>query len=207
MTDAAFEVRELTLDEIRSVYHRYLIYDFPDDERKPLFMIERAHARGRYRCFGAVKGGEILAYAFFAGLIHEGKRLLLLDYLAVREDIRDRGVGGAFLSSLRSGPLIGADMVLVEADDPDFARDGEDKATRLRRLRFYFRCGLLDTGVRSLLYGVRYAILEMPLSAAHTQAEAFAAYETLYHSILPPWIYKKQVAVSIKETDRHAGEI
>ena len=30
------QTRILTIEEIREVYEKYLYYDFPDDERKPL---------------------------------------------------------------------------------------------------------------------------------------------------------------------------
>ena len=35
-------VRELTLDEVRDVYGKYLTEDFPADELRPLYMIEEA---------------------------------------------------------------------------------------------------------------------------------------------------------------------
>ena len=82
-----FEVRELFLDQIRALYRKRLKADFPKDELKPLIVIERAHARGGYVCYGALDREDILAYAFF---VKQGG-LALLDYYAVRGDLRGRG--------------------------------------------------------------------------------------------------------------------
>ena len=60
------QTRILTIEEIREVYEKYLYYDFPDDERKPLSRIEQSIREGRYLCTGAfAEDGGFLAYAFF----------------------------------------------------------------------------------------------------------------------------------------------
>ena len=123
----AFAVETLSLPQIRALYRERMTRDFPPDELKPLAMIEKALARDEYVCYGAVNGGGILAYAYFVMLKENGKPYALFDYYAVRQDIRDRGVGSRFMQALIAGPLREMDCVLLEVDDPDCAKTPEEK--------------------------------------------------------------------------------
>ena len=59
------KVRELQVDEIKSLYNERLTRDFPPDELKPFTMIMSALERDAYICYGALVEESILAYAFF----------------------------------------------------------------------------------------------------------------------------------------------
>ena len=74
------EICPLTLLQLREIYAQRMVEDFPPDELKPLWMIERALDEGRYSCFGWFEGGEILAYALFVRL----KRAALLQSRIIR---------------------------------------------------------------------------------------------------------------------------
>lgn len=68
-----------------------------------------------------------------------GGKLLLIDYLAVRDDRRGEGIGQAFLAAIRdwaSGTLR-VDGLLIEAEYGD-EKDAE-------RVRFWERCGFVLT--------------------------------------------------------------
>ena len=187
--DRAFAVRLLALDEVRALYRSRLAADFPPDELKPLSAIESALARGEYACYGAMDGDEALACAFFVKL--GGKALF--DYLDVARELRDRGIGSRFLQALIAGPLRDLDCVLLEVDDPDFAPDAEELETRRRRLAFYLRNGLVDTGVRATVWGVEYRILALPVGRAPTPAQARETYAALYRAIFPPRVFASRV--------------
>ena len=101
------EICPLTLLQLRVLYARRMVEDFPPDELKPLWMIERALDEGRYSCFGWFEGGEILAYALFVRL----GRTALFDYYTVRRDLRDSGDGSRFIRALIERPLAGMDCV------------------------------------------------------------------------------------------------
>ena len=94
-----FRVAPLPADRVRQLYTERLREDFPPDELKPLSAIEEMLCRGRYVCYGAADGDEILAYAFF---VKNGKNALA-DYFAVRRDLRDRGIGSRFIGELIAG--------------------------------------------------------------------------------------------------------
>ena len=191
MNTSFLRIQELSLNQIRKLYLERLKRDFPPDEIKPLSRIERALARGEYVCYGAMDGEAILAYAFF---VVTGKRALF-DYFAVAEELRDRGIGSRFIRELMDGLLSQMDCVLLEVDDPDHGQGQEEVALRNRRLAFYLRNGLTDTGVRTKVYGVDFRILSLPVGRMPSVDETRTVYVELYHTILPPKLYEKWVIV------------
>ena len=183
------DVQALSLLQIRRVYSAQMTGDFPPDELKPLAIIEKALAEGNYCCYGAFCEGEIIAYAFFVQM----ERLALLDYYAVKREVRDRGIGGRFLKALMTDALRGMDCVLLEAEDPDRASNETDHSNRQRRIRFYLRNGLEDTGVRTCINGVPYRVLTLPVGREVSPQQVRQAYASLYHAMLPRKLYDEMV--------------
>ena len=187
------ETRRLTdFKLVRSLYRSRLKKDFAPNELKPLSAMRRAWERGAYDCYGLFGGEEILGYAFF---VRNG-RDRLLDYFAIAEDCRGGGLGSAFLRQL-AGCIADADCVVAEAEDPDTAPDAETRELRERRLRFYERNGYIVTGLKAVVFGADYRILEAPASAApHAEDALRAVYTELYRSILPELFFRTQFRVS-----------
>lgn len=182
----------LTLPEIRELYSKRMKNDFPGNELKSLAMIEKVFREGRYLCYGVREGADILAYAFF--VLTED--LYMLDYFAVKKDLRGSGIGSGFLKELNSYCLREAACVLVEVDDPFFAGNDKEKKICERRLAFYLGNGLLDTGARARTFGADFLILEFPRGKPHSQAEAGEFYSRIYRSLLPERIYEQMVKIS-----------
>ena len=191
----SFSVRMLSPAQVRTLYEERLRDDFPPDELKPLWIIERAIARGEYVCYGAAEGEQTLAYAFFVRLEFSNGTCALLDYYAVRKDLRGKGMGGGFLQALIAGPLKGMTCVLLEVDDPDCAADAQERMIRERRLRFYLRNGLTDTAVTAVVYGVSYRILVLPVGVASSPEETRRVYAAIYRAMLPAKIYAEKVEI------------
>ena len=60
------KIKRLNLSEIKNIYRRYLVRDFPLDERRPLTRIVKYFREHRYEGFGGYgEAGELLCYAFF----------------------------------------------------------------------------------------------------------------------------------------------
>ena len=186
-----YEIRILTLPEIQKIYTRNMKGDFPPDELKPLSMMEMALDKGKYICYGYFRGGEMAAYAYFALL----DRNVLIDYYAVDSKLRGRGLGSAFLADLIAGPLKRYDCALLEVEDPDYAADLREKETCLSRLRFYLRNGLTDTGARSLLNHVNYAILALPVGKASSGKEVLNIYLSIYEAMPRPADFPKNFQI------------
>lgn len=191
----AFTVETLSLAQLRAIYFGRMREDFPPDEIKPLSAIERALARGKYICFGAMDGEEILAYAFFIRLGKENGCFALFDYFAVKKEARCTGVGSAFLQMLIAGPLKNMDAVLLEVDDPACAWNEEEGDIRNRRLRFYLRNGLTDTSVTAVVFGVQFRILALPVGPCPSPGETRRMYADLYRAVMPPSIFAREVLI------------
>ena len=189
------ELKRLTeRAEIGRIYRRYMKADFPANELKPLAMIYEAMDRDDYACYGLYAGEELLGYAFFYVLRHEQGGRYLFDYFAVAPGRRDAGLGSAFLRLLCEA-LRAADCVVGEVEDPDTAQDEGSRSTRERRLRFYLRNGVLDTGVRARVYGVDYRVLELPTARTHSREALREIYAALYQSMLPPAFFRRHFLV------------
>ena len=184
-----FSVQALPPEQVRALYRRRMTADFPPDELKPLSAIERALARGKYACYGAMDGEDTLAYAFFVKLGEQA----LFDYYAVARELRGQGIGSRFMQALIAGPLRDMDCVLLEVDDPDFAPDAAELDNRRRRLDFYLRNGLADTGLRARVWRVEYRILALPVGRLPSRRQAREIYTSLYRAIMPPEIYAAMV--------------
>ena len=186
------EIRKLTLlSELESIYNTCMIRDFPPNERRPLASLAAGWNRDEYDCYGLYEGNELLAYAFFVRLPGKSGFNYLFDYLAVCEGHRGEGIGSAFLRLL-SGRIQNAECIVGEMEDPDAPCEGQERAIREKRRRFYMRAGFLDTDVRACVFGVDYLLFEVPTKRAHTKDEIREIYTSLYRSILLPPFFETQ---------------
>lgn len=184
-----FMMRPLAEPELEAVYKKYMMQDFPDNERKPLHMIKDALLQDEYDCLGLYGDGVFCGYAFLVRL----KDTYLLDYFAVVPERRDAGVGRRFLEMLRA-ELPAKAAVIIETEDPAFAADDTDKAVRDRRLRFYLRNQCTETGAAANVFGVEYLLLELH-GGTHSAEEIRTAYETLYRSFLSASRYARYIVI------------
>ena len=101
------------------------------------------------------------------------------------------GSGATIFSTI--SPLPGdAECVVGEVEDPDKAKDAAERALRERRLQFYLRAGYRETGLRSVVFGADYRILEVPTAKTHTTDELREVYTALCRSVLPPAFFRTQ---------------
>ena len=197
------KIKRLNLSEIKNIYRKYLFRDFPADERRPLTRIVKYFREHRYEGFGGYsEAGELLCYAFFMRCDYTAQskkrqRTCLFDYLAVTEKYRDAGVGSAFLRHLgQCFPR--TDIMIVEVENTDYAENEADLATKQRRMDFYLRNGMRDTGVTVRVWGVEYRIMEMDLGEdwrPHTAQEIRETCEHAYRSMFPPMLYDHYILV------------
>ena len=205
-------VKRLKLSEIKDIYRKYLIHDFPMEERRPYRRIVKYFREHGYEGYGGYdEDGKLLCYAFFYVLKYRTvgpdgktvrKKVSLFDYLAVMKDVRDSGIGSAFLQALTRHFAGKEDLVFGEVENADYAVSAEDRAVRERRMDFYLRNGLIDTGVCVQVWTVEYRIIEMDLGRAgaaswrpHTREEIREACERVYHAVFPQPLYDRYVEV------------
>jgi len=181
----------LTVGQIKEIYAERLVNDFAPEEVKPLSRILTALSDGHYVCYGAIEEGEIVAYAF---LVIDGRNAMV-DYYAVREDLRGHGKGSCFIRMMTDGLRKQFDCVLFESEDPDDGKNDEDRNVRDRRIRFYLHNGLVETGVRTIVWHVHYRILALPVGRIPSDSEIREIYDGIYRAILPVTLYMEMVRI------------
>lgn len=184
-------LQHLNPTQVREVYDKRMKADFPASELKPLEMIEQSVQKGIYECLGMFETDEIIGYAF---LIRMGT-ICLIDYLAVVPEQRDKGMGGELLRLLGKH-LKEDEAVIGEVEIPSEAEDEAERTTRTRRLRFYLRNGLIDTGVSTVTFGVPFEILRFDNGKELSKRRVSELYEKIYRFILPPDWYDGNIVIS-----------
>ena len=177
--------------EARAVYLGRGHHDFPANELKPFSMIERLMDSGCYECCGFYEkeSDELCAYAFM--LADSDTNMLLLDYFAVCEEVREKGYGSAVLGLLKEDYTKWGGMIF-EVEDDDTADTEEEKQLRQRRIAFYERNGVVMTKQKSWAFGVDYKLMAMSLGGIVTEDNVGYFLESMYRKMLPENIFREQ---------------
>ncbi len=198
MEEKELSLRQLSRKQVREVYRERMKEDFPRTELKPLMMIERSIQKGIYECLGMFEGDKITAYVYFV----RTNRIYLVDYLAVYPEYREKGYGTRMLEKLQEY-LRDADLVLGEVEIPSYAETEAEESVRTRRLDFYLRAGMIDTGIRMRCFNVPFEILRFPIGRDCTREEIIQAYQAVYRRLLPARMFEHNVLLL---PDSSAGE-
>ena len=183
--NTSLKVKTMKKGQIRKIYRQWMRWDFPPAERRPLRRILKFVAQKKYECLGLWRGEEQVGYAFLA---LDGRGGALLDYYAMAPACRGKGYGSTFF------PLIACRYpagILAEVESPEKTSCNQEKALRCRRVEFYRRLGMKDTGLRCLLYGIPYEILWHP--GCWKQEELHRHLDGFYRQLMTPLMYRENL--------------
>ena len=148
------QIKRLSPADCEELYHTALPRDFPAAECKPFAEIRRLLEAGVYEPLLLTDdAGARLAYAW--QVVLPGQRTALLDYFAVRCDLRGSGVGTAALQLLRDYYALRVQDLLLECEHP---AEAPDPAVR----RHCTRCCALQRAARALQGHGAGAVLPRP---------------------------------------------
>lgn len=148
--------KKLTSEETGKIYEQHMTVDFPPMELKPLKNILGLMERGFYSCYGFYEEEELRGYAFFCD--NEDHTYSLLDYYAIIADYRGQGYGKEILSMLQK-IFRDYEAIILEAENPRYAKNEEEYRVREGRLHFYEKCGAVFEEQESRVFGVDYVVL------------------------------------------------
>lgn len=187
------KLEKLNRGQIAEVYKNCMTVDFPQDELKPFSAITAMLDREMYDCLGLFEGECLLAYGFLVRKREGG--YLLLDYLGVIPECRNRGIGSLFLQEMAQ--YYGAERgILLECECERTSESRQELEMRRRREEFYRRNGCVVTRTKSRLFGVEYDILYLPLKGAgEKEIRTDRELEKLYRLMFPAGAYETYVRI------------
>ncbi len=180
----------LTKTEIKEIYDIYTAVDFPPAELKSWNTLSAGYDSGYYSGYGYYENDSLLAYAFLVRIDGGEESTYILDYYAVLEDMRGKGIGSEMLDIIRE--KINA-ALFCEAEDPDYAETEKERNDRIRRISFYKKNGFTDTGVRSRIFGSDFVNLELPAGKLHDRQSVIQITGEMYRMYLNDHMYRKQI--------------
>lgn len=156
----------------------FILYrrSFPRAERKPFFTILKKYRQGSTDIWCILEEGRFLGFA----ATMNSPDLVMLDYLAISEKHRGRGIGTAALTQiLKTYAHI---PFLLEIESP--YEPGLDQVLRQKRKQFYVNCGMEPLGIMAEVFGVRMELL------GKNCAIDFQQYRNFYRDFYKPWAAK-----------------
>ena len=169
---AAVTVAKARALEILAIFALYRAA-FPREERKPFSVIRKMAKKGRADIWTIRHDGR------FAGLAAtvNGQEHILLDYFAVREALRGRGIGSAALKRLMEHYAHKGFFVEIEST----FGPTENLKERQKRKEFYVNCGMVPMDTEADVFGVRMELLGV---RCHLD---FEQYRNFYRDDYSPW--------------------
>lgn len=187
------DLKQLSSEDVEIIYNEHMVVDFPLEELKPIDTILKLIKRKIYKCYGLYDSKELLTYAFFT----TSKSYLLLDYFAVCEKFRNKGIGSKFLSILKEN-CKNYSGIIVEVEDVEFADTEAEKIIRKRRIDFYNKNGAKMTSVLCELFNVNYSVMCL-CNVELDDLVIYGELQKIYKEIIPDKFYSKYVKFSFKE--------
>ncbi len=112
---------------------------FPANERKTKESIIENINSGKEFLFVATENTAVVGFALMFDL--KNTNYVLLDYLAVQADIKQKGVGTAILQFIRKSFLKSPQSLVIETDKPIKSQTEETYDQNLKRVLFYLKNG------------------------------------------------------------------
>ncbi len=192
--DQQFDIKVLGLEEIEEIYMGPAVRHFPANERKPMKAIRRMYQAGAYEGLGFFEREALVAYALY--VVAPDGRNLLLDYYAVLEDYRGKGIGSIFLQRM-SCWYADRQTILLETEDVLLAADEKERQLRSRRNDFYLRNGVRETRIHVSYCGADYQVFYLPIREQKDEIRVQEALEQIYRVMFPE-TYEEWVKMQTK---------
>lgn len=183
------ELKLLNKEELTNIYETDLVRDFPRTELKPLKGMLRLMDQGRYAPLRVTENGEQVGYAMV--WLPPEENGALLEYLGVSPALRNGGYGGKILSLLmeRYGQVFG------EVEAP-VSPDPAENDLRLRRIRFYERCGFRLLDYDCALFGVHFKCMYQGPETDDRKVEAL--HRSVYASYFSPAHMERYIQLPLR---------
>ncbi len=124
-------LRKIKFKEFKKLYRKNIIRDFPKNERPNLENFRKRILTNKEEVYIFEEEGIEKGYCIIAQL----ENYIFVDFLATYKESRGQGVGTKIIKELiEKYPNYN---ILLEVEDPKFAKDEKEKSIREKRIKFY----------------------------------------------------------------------
>lgn len=176
-------IRRLSFEELCSIHENCIQRDFSKNAVRPLKMVQKLAKKELYIAYGAYNNNTLIAYATFYSF--PDSPVVLLDYFAVEPQYRGKGIGSSFFREIRIKGIVKSEfkhakILAIECENPDFAKNDQEKQTDIKRTTFYTQNGAILTDSKIFAFGVHYRILYIKLDSSYNHSELGKSVYDLY---------------------------
>ena len=147
------KLKYVGMTEFKEDVYSYYLEIFPEDERKPLELIQSSYEEQYTKIIEIVHKSEIVGFMLLNRVKEKG--YCVLDYLAILPQYRNSKFGTKALQLLLEQEKENKG-VFIEVEKPGLGRDKEENLLRERRTNFYEKIGFKKLNFDLLLFDVMY---------------------------------------------------
>lgn len=136
----------------KEIYDSYLAI-FPEEERKPLPLLEKACLQGYMKIIKIVQDNELVGFMILNKIKKNG--YAQLDYFAILAKYQNQGFGTVALMALLEQEKNSAG-IFIEIEKVGLGKDEAENRLREKRRQFYERLGFQKLDFDLVLFGVIY---------------------------------------------------
>ena len=148
-------LRKIKFKEFKDLYRKHIVKDFPSSERPNLEGFRKRMLKYNEEIFIYEEEGIERGYC----IIDQIQEYVLVAFFAVYEGNRGKGIGTKILKELEE-KYSNKKGILLEVEDPGFAKNENEKSIQERRIRFYERANFqVVENLKVELYMVNFNVM------------------------------------------------
>lgn len=173
-------LKRANLHNAKNIYRKYMMYDFPTDERIAYKKFKRMIKRGILIMYEYYQDGKFLGYCI-ASVINSA---LFLHYLGIIKQYRGLGLGGKVLNEIKE-LYRHLDFIFLEAESNSIAKNELQSEIIEKRKNFYIKNGFKALeNIKYNVYFVDYDVFVYQLgNKKTTNTEIIEISRSLYKKI------------------------
>ncbi len=125
-------LRKIKFKEFKELYRKHIIKDFPKNERPNLQRFRKRMLKNNEETYIFEEDGNAKGYC----IVDELQEYILIAFLATYKENRGQGIGTKILRDLKE-KYSNKKGILLEVEDPEFAKNEEEKNIQEKRIKFY----------------------------------------------------------------------
>ena len=147
------KLKDIDIDKFEKEVYTYYLAIFPDDERKPLELLQYSYEKHYTRIIEILYKNEIIGFMILNKVKDMG--YAVLDYFAILPQYRNNKFGTKALQMLLEQERNNSG-ILVEIEKVGLGKDTEENLLREKRKNFYEKEGFRKLNFELFLFGVVY---------------------------------------------------